>query len=333
VLFHMMRGEQDAANAIAAEMLELAQGRDDALLLIPAHRARSATALHGGRFAAARENAERVLALYDPAQHRGLASLYSFDQRVVALGYLSAALLALGYPDQARRRSHEQLAEAQSLTHPNTLAQALSFACNFYRVVGEIEVLQQLGEALVAVATEHGLPHFLANGRRALGWVLIQQGNIEQGITELKKALIAFQDSGDLRLLAHVNELLADAYISAGRPSEALSCVAESAARMRRPTCWTESEWHRRRGRLALSLPQANSADAEACFRRAVEVARNQGAKTWELRAATSLARLWRDRGKRSEAYDLLAPVYGWFTEGFDTADLKDAKTLLDQLG
>ena len=381
VLFHTMRAELHTADAIAAEMLGLAQRQGDLALLIPAYRAMCLTSLQLGRFATARDHAEAVLALYEPARHRALASSYTFDQRVVALGFLDSALFALGYPDQARLRGQEQLAEAQELAHPSTLAQALHYACIFswlphlspfhvpehgrspnentdpwihpsrppptssaaqraihprypgiYHAPGDFEMFRQLAEALVAVAAEHGLSHFLAHGRVARGWALIEQGQADEGITEMRRALAAFQLSGERLQLAHVSGLLAAACISAGRHSEALSWTAEArdwAGQDGNP--WFKAEHHRRDGQALLGLPQPDQGAAEACFRRAIAVAQEQGARMWELRAATSLGQLWRNQGRHAEAYNLLAPVYGWFTEGFDTLDLIEAKALLDE--
>jgi class 3 adenylate cyclase/tetratricopeptide (TPR) repeat protein len=177
VLFHSQRGEAHVAHRMAAEMLELAEAQGDPALLIPAHRALSLTSLHLGNFMAACRHAEQVIALYDPAQHGALTSLYAFDQRVVALGYLAAALLALGYPSRACRRSHEALAEARVLSHPNTLAQALHLACTFRLTARGAAGLDELAEALSAVAQEHGLAHFLAVGRVVNGRLSVSQGS------------------------------------------------------------------------------------------------------------------------------------------------------------
>jgi class 3 adenylate cyclase/predicted ATPase len=331
VLFHSQRGEPHAAHGIAEEMLEQARRQGDPALLIPAHRALSLTLLHLGRFAAAREHAEAVLSLYDPARHRALASLYAFDQRVVALGYLASTLFALGYPDQGRQRSDEAVGEAEKLSHPNTVAQALYFACLFRVAARDAEDLRELAEALIAVARDHGLAHFLAVGRAMRGRVLVAQGTTEEGLAELEQGVAAIQASGTRVMSPYTSALLADARASAGQAREAVSRAAEVPAWKGGSSFWYEAEVHRLSGETLLSPPELNLPEAEACFRRSIEIAREQQAKLWELRAATNLARLWRDQGKRAEAHDLLAPVYGWFTEGFDTADLKDAKALLDE--
>ena len=293
----------------------------------------TSTANELGRFAAAREHAEEVLALYDPARHRSLMSLYTFDQQVVALGYLAWTLLVLGYPDQARQRSAEQLAKAHEMAHPNTLAQALYRACIFSRHTRDAGGVRAAADVLMAAAGAHGLSFFLAIGRLHRGWALIQLGGAEEGLCEIRKGTAEAEAAGTKLPPAYVGGLMAEAYALAGRRREAASWTAEALAGIENDTSpWLEGDRYYRYGQLLLALPEPDELRAEAYFRRALELARSQDAKMWELRAATSLARLWRDQGKRGEARDLLAPVYGWFTEGFGTADLKEAKALLNEL-
>ena len=336
VLFHNERSEHQAAYDTAQEMLELARRRGDPSFLIPAHRALALTSFELGRFAAVQDHAEQILTLYEPVRHRALASLYVFDQRVVALGYLAWALYVLGYPDQARLRGRQQLAEARDLAHPNTLAQALFRGCVFHRNARDVAGLREDAEALVAVAAEHSLPFFLAVGRLHRGWVWIEGGRTEEGIAEVKRGDVEAEATGVRLPRAYVSGLLAEAHAMAALRLEAARWTTDALARRGRDASpwshWFEADWHRRNGELLLSLPEPDRAEAEAWFRRALEVGREYDARIWELRAATSLARLWGEQGERQKAHDLLAPVYGWFTEGFDTVDLKDAKALLEEL-
>jgi class 3 adenylate cyclase/predicted ATPase len=335
MLFHLERNQYQSAFDIATRMLELAQvdAQGDPALLIPAHRALSLTSYELRRFAAARDHADQVLALYEPDRHRALASLYAFDQRIVALGYLAVALFVLGYPDRAHQRSEQQLVEARELGHSNTLAQALSRACIFCRMSRDDEGIREAAEALVALAAEHGLPYFQAIGMLHRGWVIIERGGVEDGIAELERAAAAARDAQARWSPAYVSCVAAEAHALAGRRREAATCAAEALSQwdeVQSPWFLGDQHWHK--GQLLLRLAEPNRGRAESCFRHAIEFARNQEAKMWELRAATSLARLWAEQGKRGQALDLLAPVYGWFTEGFDTADLKDAGALLDEL-
>jgi predicted ATPase len=326
----MERGESNAGYDIAGEMLRLAKQHNDPALLVPANRAMSVTSFELGRFVAAREHAEQVLALYDPSRHRALAAPYGFDQRTVALGSLARALLSLGYPDQARQRIGAAVAEARRLAHPASLAQSFMFSCFLCRLARDATGQAEAAEMLIAAAAEHDMPHFHAMGRLMRGGSLLQIGRAKDALIEIGQAETALRATGrPLR----TKLLLAEAHVALGRPVSIPDLLGELAGLEAGPGYWSKATDYWRVGRLLLSLPEPDEAKAEACFRRAIEVAREQGAKTWELRAATSLARLWADQGQRSQARDLLAPIYGWFTEGFDTADLKDAKALLDILG
>ena len=328
ILFLRERGESQAAFEVAAEMLEHAKEQGESGLLIPAHRAMSLTSLHIGRFDASRAHAEQVLALFDPAQHRNLASLYAFDQRTVAQTFLAAALLTLGYADQAWHWSAGAVEEARSLAHPASLAQALQFMCINRCVSRDIPGLLDTAEAMIAVSGERGFPHFVAIGRAFEGIAWLEAGRSEEGIVQLREALSSIRASGS---------------ISPGLILLAENCVAPA---RRQPiwklemvefgkvpnNLWFKAEQHRIAGERLLWSSEPDYEEIEAHFCRALEVARDQEAKMWELRAATSLARLWAGHGERQKARDLLVPIYDWFTEGFDTPDLKDAKALLDEL-
>jgi predicted ATPase len=190
-----------------------------------------------------------------------------------------------------------------------------------------------LARETVTLATEHDFPYWRATGRLWWGWALVQRRNIETGVTQIQQSLAQFRARGDVQTIPHALTVLAQVYGQVGKPQEGLEALAEALVVLERTNeRRREAEVHRLRGELLLSLPAPHRGDAEACFQRALAVAREQSARMWELRAATSLARLWRDQDRQSEAHDLLSPVYDWFTEGFDTADLKDAKALLDEL-
>ena len=330
LLFHSQGGEPQPAHGIACEMLALAERHDDPVLLIPAHRAMSLVSEQLGRPAVARAHAEQVLTLFDPAQHRVLAPRYVFDQRTVALGYLAVALLTLGYPDQARHRTCEAVSEAGGLSHPASLAQALARSCVFHTLSRDAVGLAETAEATIAIAVEHDMLHFLGHGRFFRGFAWLELGNIGDGLAEIREGEASLSTSGlVLRAdpgLAEIQEALATGRPSSDLAAEAMLRLAEAFGHSLR------AERHRVAGERLLWSSEPDEGETESHFCRALEIAREQEAKMWELRAATSLARLWANQGERQKAHDLLGPMYGWFTEGFDIHDLKDAKALLDEL-
>jgi predicted ATPase len=288
---------------------------------------------HLGRFAESRTHLEEGLALYNPARDRGSALVYALDTRVVCLFWLVHVLLAQGYPEQARARMGEALAYARELAHPYTLAYALSVACIYHGRHQPGPEAREMADALVALAAEQGFPLPAAVGSVADGWLRTYEGPAEEAIARMRQGLADYRVTGAELWVPDFLSLLAQAYGWASRPAVGLELLAEALDRAAaNGGCWLEAELHRLRGELLLASPDRNPVAAEAAFRRALMVARDQSAKLWELRAAASLAQLWRDQERPAEAHDLLASVYGWFTEGFDTPDLKDARLLLDGL-
>ena len=211
---------------------------------------------------------------------------------------------------------------------------ALGFACQFCGLTRDLASLKDYAEAEISLSTAQGFPNSLRSARIYQSCVHALRGRVDEGQALCARELAAKRASANERERPLTSILLAEAYQNAGQPSEGLRVLEEPLGRVGHTReGWIEAELHRVRGELLLaSLANANPIEAEACFQCALAVARSQAAKMWELRAATSLARLWRDRGRRAEASELLAPVYGWFTEGFDTADLKNAKALLDEI-
>jgi predicted ATPase len=213
------------------------------------------------------------------------------------------------------------------------MAQALLCDCTLHQLLRDGRKAQDQAEALIALATEHGFPLWLAAGVVVQGWALADNGRAEDGIAVIRRGLADYQATGAEMWSPYFLSLLAEAHARAGQAATGQRLTADALCRVERTGVrWIEAELHRIRGELLLTLPESERPMAEGCFCRALAVAREQGAKMWELRASMRLTRLWRDQGRRAEAFALLAPVYGWFTEGFDTADLKDAKALLDEL-
>jgi predicted ATPase len=274
---------------------------------------------------------DKGIALYNPHQHRSHAFVYGQDPGVVCLAWAAVALWHLGYPDQALRRSDEAIALARKVAHPFSLAFALFFATWLHELRREWPMAAEHAEATVALSAEQGFADFLLGGTFFRGQALAELGRIDEGIAQMRDALAAMPSIG--RELNRPYELatLAAAYGTAGRTDDALALVAEALALVERrdERVW-EADIYRVKGELLLE--SGGSSEAETCFRRAIEIARRQGAKALELRAVTSLSRLLQKQGKKEEARQIVADIYGWFTEGFDAADFKDAKALLEEL-
>ena len=242
-------------------------------------------------------------------------------------------LWALGYPEQALSSSEEALRLAEGTSHSHTLAQALSLAAAFHLDRRDVERTEHLAREAVALATEHDFPYWRATGCLWWGWALVQRRDVEKGLAQIQESLAQFRAKGNVQTIPHALTVLAEVYGQAGEPQKGLEALAEALVVLERTNeRRREAEVHRLRGELLLSLPGQPWDEAEACFERALAIAGQQSARMWELRAATSLARLLAERGRRREAHDALSPVYGWFTEGFETADLNSARALLETL-
>jgi len=280
-----------------------------------------------------RAHLEQGLALYDPQEHRALAFRYGLDLGVWCLSYVAWPLWLLGYPDQALQRSHEALTLAQELSHPISLAAALFYVALTHHLRRESVAVQECAEAAIALSSEAGFGLYLALGTAIRGWALSAQGHAEEGMAQTRQGMAAFQALGVKLYLPCYLAMLAEAYDSMGQAEEALRMLAEALRVADKTGEYVyKAELYRLQGELLLQQATGSGDEAEACFHQALDIARRQQAKSWELRTAMSLARLWQRQGKHAEARTLLAPIYGWFTEGFDTADLQEARALLEEL-
>jgi predicted ATPase len=244
---------------------------------------------------------------------------------------LGIVLFCLGYPDEGLAQSSGAVAEARGLAHPPSLATSLSLNARLLSLLGDDAALDERTDELVAVATEQGFPFWRAQGAIFRGWVKVENGDVAEGISLLRSGSTAFRATGAELWMPHYIALLARACEIAGQIEEAMSLLDDALEIVERTgERWFAAELNRHKGQLLLR--QSYTEAAEELYRKALSIAEEQEAKLWELRAAVSLARLRRDQGRHSEARNLLAPVYGWFTEGFDTPDLKEAKALLDEL-
>jgi predicted ATPase len=338
-MFYNVRAELQTARELAEQLLSLAQRVQDPALLLEAHRVLGETLITLGKLAAGREHVEQGLALYDPPQHRALAFLYDgVDPGVVSLSLAALAAWFLGYPDQALNRSHEAQTLAQEVSLPHTLTYGLSAAAALHQFRREGQAAQERAEAAMALASEQGAPYWLARGTILRGWVLAEQGQAGEGIAQIRQGLAVVRGTGTELLWPYYLALLAEAYGKGEQLEEGLTVLAEALAAVDKTGERVyEAELYRLKGELTLqakvqSLKSKVEEEAEECFWKAIEVARTQQAKSLELRAVMSLARLWQQQGKKAEAQQMLAEIYGWFTEGFDTKDLQEAKVLLEEL-
>jgi predicted ATPase/class 3 adenylate cyclase len=331
--FYMVRAELQAARELAEQLFTLAQRAQDPALLLEAHRVTGQTMYWLGEMAPARAHLEQGVTLYDPQQHRSHAFVYGQDPGVACRAFAAWPIWVLGYPDQALQNIHEALTLAQELTHPFSLAFALIMAASVHQFRREAQAAQERAEALMTLCSEQGFPHWLTYGTILRGWALTAQGEGAEGIAQMRQGLVARRATGAELHRPYFLSLLAEAYGEVGQPEEGLTVLVEALAMADNTgQSYWEAELHRRKGELLLMQKGQKVGEAEECYRKALDVARRQQAKSFELRAAMSLSRLWQQQGKQGEAHQLLTEIYAWFTEGFDTPDLKEAKVLLEEL-
>jgi predicted ATPase len=331
--FYMVRAELQTTRELAEQLFSLAQRAEDPALLLEAHRMMGLTMFWLGELAPARAQLEQGIALYDPQQHRSHAFVYGQDPGVACRALAAWPIWVLGYPVQALQSVHEALTLVKEITHPFSLVYALTMAAVVHQFRREMQEAQERAEALIALSTEQGFPFWLAFGTILRGWALTGQGEGAEGIAQMRQGLVAHRDTGAELNRPLFLSLLAEAYGEVGQPEEGLTVLVEALAMVDKTgeRCW-EAELHKQKGELLLMQEGQKVGEAEECFQKALHIARRQQAKSFELRAAMSLSRLWQQQGKREEAHQLLAEIYGFFTEGFDTAELQEAKVLLEEL-
>jgi class 3 adenylate cyclase/predicted ATPase len=332
---HHTRAEWQTAWKLGEQLLALAQSLQAPEILLEARRALGGASFFLGQFAAARRYAEQGLTLYDSQQYRSHTFLYTQNPKGQLLTILALSQWVCGYPDQARRCSDELLAFAQELATPLDLTFTLDVAATLHQFRREVRAVQAQAEAAIALATEHGFALWLAYAIILRGWALAIQGRATEGIADIRQGLAAFQATGAAWWRPYFLALLAEAHGKARQTEEALDLLAEALTTVQKTgERLYEAELHRLTGELLLTQEgtRQKREEAEQHFDEALAIARRQQAKSLELRAAMSLARLWQRQGKCAAAHQMLAEIYGWFTEGFDTADLQEAKTLLEEL-
>jgi predicted ATPase/class 3 adenylate cyclase len=318
---------------LAAQFLSLAEKQGAAVPLMIGHRIRGISSLHTGDIAESRAHFNRAIALYDPAAHRPLATRFGQDSRVSILSFRCLSLWLLGYPEAALADLSQAVSNTREIGQATVLMFALCTTCLTHILRGNYGTATAQLNEVVALANEKGALFWNALGKMTQGSVLAMIGIASEAVQMVTSGITVYRSTGATVLLPFYTSYLTIAYAQLGQFNEAWRCIGEAMTAIETSKeRWYEAEVYRIAGETALISPQPDVVKAEAYFERALSVARDQQAKSWELRAAMSMTRLWRDQGKRRQAYDLLAPIYGWFAEGFDTLDLKQAKMLLDEL-
>ncbi|MEX0804630.1 MAG: AAA family ATPase [Candidatus Binatia bacterium] len=329
---HNWRGELPAARQLAEQLLSLARREQDPLRLLEAHHTLWAISLDMGELASTKTYAEQGFTLYDRQRYTQLGSVYGVhDPGVCSRIHAAKAVWLLGYPDQALQAIEDALSIARGLSHPYTLGFALNAAIWIHHQRRERQAAQDRVEKLLALATEQEHRRWLRLANFLQGWLMVEQGQCERGLAQMR------QGEGELgiegRQQTYYATLVAQACLKGGQTEEAHSVLTKALKRVRDTGVrYYEAELHRIKGELLLRRSASSRKEAETCFHRAIDLSRHQEAKSLELRAIMSLSGLWQRQGKKEEARQMLQEIYRWFTEGFETADLKQAKELLKGL-
>jgi predicted ATPase len=325
----------DVSLELSTEFLALAERQGAVAPLMIGHRLLGTSLLLRGEFSESRVHLDRALSLYDPVEHRSLATRFGHDIRVGILSWRSRTLWMLGYPAAAFADATQTVQAAREIGQAGTLMYALGHTSFTNILCGDYATADRQSHECHALAEEKGsLLTWKGEALMNRGCVLAVNGKVSDVVETLSSGIDAWRTSGSTVLLTGYLPNLAAAYAELGQQHESWRCIDEAMATVEATKeGWCEAEIHRIAGEITLKSPQADAAKAQSYFERALAVARAQQAKSWELRAAMSMARLWRGQGKPQQARELLAPVYDWFTEGFDTLDLKDARALLDTPG
>jgi predicted ATPase len=325
--------KSEVMRALAAQFLMLAEKQRAVVPLMVGHRLMGSSLALTGDLAEGRAHYDQAVALYDPAAHRSLTTRFGQDVGVANLAYRSLGLLFLGYPEAAQRDADDAVRNAREIGHGATLILALIYKTFIHIRCGSYATANVCIDELRALAEETGALFWRVVGGLTRGCIFAETGKASEAVPIISTNLAAFRSTGTKMLVPLWLEFLSKAQAHADQLDAARRSIGEAMEAVQTTgERWAEAEVHRTAGEIALIGPKPDAIKAEACFDRALSVARQQQAKFWELRAAMSMARLWRGQGKPQQARELLAPVYGWFTEGFDTLDLKEAKALLDEL-
>jgi predicted ATPase len=337
--YHWLRAEHGAALEFTEQMMNLAQKVDDPLSLAVTHSLHGTLSFIMGEWSSALEHLGQMNAYYNPQEHSHLGFIYGQDPGIISLCSTASVLWCLGYPDQALEQSRKMLAVARQVGHPFSLAAALAMDSLFHLLRRDVGALEERGKEVAKLGEEKGFLFIVGVGRFKLGWVAARQGRVEEGLAKLHQALELYRATGVRFTLTDLLGSLAEAYGMAGQIEKGLEFMSQALAEVERGgERYYEAELFRLKGELLLKKAEkdddraAMEKEAEACFQQSLAVARRQMAKSFELRTAVSLGRLLKKQGRGSEAKKLLEEIYGWFTEGFNAPDLKEAKLLIEEL-
>ncbi len=333
--FYLVRAELQSALELNEHMLRLAQRLQGPWYLLNAHMAIGHTLLHLGELQLACTHLEQGKAVYTSQRSETVMPLSAggLDPGMFCQAWLAAVLWTMGYPNKALQNSDEALAIAQERAHPFSLSTAIGFSTRIHRWRGELQTAYEREQMTMDMASEGRFAQSVSEGTIRQGLRLTEQGEVEEGLALVRQGVAAYHATGAVVRQPLWFAPLAAALLKAEQVEDGLTVIAEALEHVNQAgECWWEAELHRLKGELLLAQSTDNATEAESQFHQAISIAHHQSAKSWELRAAISLAKLWQSQGKVVEARDLLAPVYEWFTEGFDTVDLIDAKVLLDEL-
>jgi class 3 adenylate cyclase/predicted ATPase len=332
--YHSVRAEYQTSYEVGEKLLALAQKQQDEAYYVVARRSLGDTLFWLGDFEAARSHLEDAIATYNPSFPPSMAFVFGAHIMTHCLCYLAFILDWQGYPDQALAKSHEAVELGMELSHPFSLATATFFTALHYYSRRDIHATQEHAQAAVDMSIEHGFPFWRTGAAALLGWVLVQRGELEAGVEKIREGLRTYGATGAKQWQPCGLSLLAEACWKAGQIEDGLSAISEALSLVEKTgeRCW-ETEIYRLNGHLLRAQSPGNQVKVEKCFRHAIDLAQAKNAKSLELKATTSLSRLWRDQGKREAARDALAKIYGWFTDGFDTPYVKEARELLEELG
>jgi predicted ATPase len=333
-LHYVVRGHNQSACELMEELLTIGRNTQQPELLVMASHAAGVTLLFQGAFLQAREHLERGIAMYDPQRHSSLPSRYGgYDLAVGCRIFLALVLWFLGYPDQSLRTIEEAVARAKQLNHPYSLAAAYFFSAWIHIDRCEPRLTQDCADACMKLSDEEGFVFQSAHGKVVQGWALAAQGFLQEGLARIRHGIEEYGATGAETERPHLLALLADAYEKAGQTQDGLSALEEALAAVNKTGLrFNQAELYRLKGVLLLAHSSENAAEAEVFFHKAIDIAKRQNARSLQLRAVISLSRLYQRQGKKEDAGHILTEVYGWFTDGFGTADLSEARGLLEAL-
>jgi predicted ATPase len=332
-VYHLVRAEYQTAHALGEQLLTLAQQAQDPGMLLVAHQALGTTLYFQGALVAASRALTQGSIWYDRAHHQNVALVYGQDPVLFRRIYGARTLWHLGYPDHSLAQSQHAVMLARQSAPALSLSIALNSAAMAHQFRREVRAAHEHAAAAISVTQEQGFPYWMALASILHGWALAYQGQVKEGIAQIHRGLRASRATGAAIQHPYFLGLLAEVHGTRGQPETGLTVLTKALALVDQTgERFYEAELYRLKGALLVQQHADHQAEAEHCFHHALDIARTQQAKSFELRAAASLSRLWQQQGKRQEGHALLAPVYAWFTEGFDTADLQEAQALLDVL-